>query len=125
MTDLKARLQREALEMGFDLCRICRPDSVGHVSKELAAYLDKGHHGQMGWLAERTHWRSDPSVLWPEARSVIMLGESYSPDHDPTAVLQQKDSLPLQQRKQTASFNQITEVQVLYEDGKISQRAAN
>ena len=40
----------------------------------------------MGWLAERTHWRGDPSALWPEARSVIVLGESYTPEHDPTAV---------------------------------------
>ncbi len=107
MTDLKARLQREALEMGFDLCRICRPDSVGHVSKELAAYLDKGHHGQMGWLAERTHWRSDPSVLWPEARSVIMLGESYSPDHDPTAVLQQKDRAAISVYAQNRDYHDI------------------
>ena len=72
--------------MGFDLARVCRPDAVPHVGADLAGFLDKGYHGQMGWLAERTHWRSDPSVLWPEARSVIMLGESYTPKHDPTAI---------------------------------------
>jgi epoxyqueuosine reductase len=45
----------------------------------------------MGWLAERTHWRSDPSALWPEAKSVIMLGESYTPKHDPRAVHEMAD----------------------------------
>jgi len=76
----------EAEAIGFDLCRICRPDAVPQVPEGLAGFLGKGYHGQMGWLAERTHWRGDPSALWPEARSVIVLGESYTPEHDPTAV---------------------------------------
>ena len=37
----------------------------------------------MGWLAERVHWRGDPAALWPEARSVIMLAESYTPERGP------------------------------------------
>lgn len=84
--DLKARIVAEAEAIGFDLCRICRPDAVPQVPEGLAGFLGKGYHGQMGWLAERTHWRGDPSALWPEARSVIVLGESYTPEHDPTAV---------------------------------------
>lgn len=85
-SDLKTRLVQEAQEIGFDLCRICRPDSVPQVPAGLAGFLEQGHHGQMNWLAERTHWRSNPAALWPEARSIIMLGESYTPDHDPTDV---------------------------------------
>lgn len=84
--DLKERLVAEAQAIGFDMARICRPDAVGHVAAGLAGFLEKEHHGTMNWLAERTHWRSDPSVLWPEARSVIVLGESYTPEHDPLAV---------------------------------------
>jgi epoxyqueuosine reductase QueG len=30
-------------------------------------------------MAERMHWRGDPTALWPEARSVIMLAEAYTP----------------------------------------------
>lgn len=84
--ELKARLVAYAAEIGFDLCRICRPDSVPQVPEGLAGFLEKGHHGQMGWLNERVHWRSDPAALWPQARSVIMLGESYTPDEDPRGV---------------------------------------
>ncbi len=72
--------------MGFDLCRICRPDSVGQVPKNLNGFLEREYHGQMDWLADRTHWRGNPAVLWPEAKSIIMLGESYTPMHDPTRV---------------------------------------
>ncbi len=41
----------------------------------------------MGWMADRTDWRGDPAKLWPEARSVIMLGISYAPDTDPLEAL--------------------------------------
>ncbi|PIL21851.1 4Fe-4S ferredoxin [Puniceibacterium antarcticum] len=78
---------QEALAAGFDLCRVCRPWDVPQVPGRLAAFLERGYHGQMSWLAERSHWRGAPQVLWPEARSVIMLGESYTPGHDPLEVL--------------------------------------
>ncbi|SHI38978.1 epoxyqueuosine reductase [Shimia gijangensis] len=105
--DLKSKLVAEAQEMGFDSCRICRPDAVGHVPEGLSAYLAKGHHGQMGWLAERTHWRGNPSVLWPEAKSVIMLGESYSPEHDPTAVLEMPDRAAISVYAQNKDYHEI------------------
>ncbi|QGY00471.1 tRNA epoxyqueuosine(34) reductase QueG [Roseovarius faecimaris] len=87
---LKQRLVARALEEGFELARVCRPWDVPQVPERLAAFLSQGYHGQMGWLAERTHWRGAPQVLWPEARSVIMLGESYTPEEDPLAVLEQR-----------------------------------
>ena len=41
----------------------------------------------MDWLAATEPHRADPRVLWPEVRSVIMLGMNYGPDTDPLAVL--------------------------------------
>ena len=84
---LKSRLVEQALGEGFVACRICRPWDVPLVAGRLQAFLDNGYHGQMGWMAERSHWRGDPSVLWPEARSVVMLAESYTPDRDPLNIL--------------------------------------
>ena len=89
--DLKARLIRQALDEGFVACRVCRPDAVPEVPARLDAFLEAGYHGQMGWMEERRSWRGDPSALWPEARSVIMLAESYAPEHDPLAVLDSPD----------------------------------
>ncbi len=90
-SELKDKLVARALDEGFVACRICRPDDVPEVPDRLAAYLRAGYHGQMGWLAERTHWRSDPAALWPEARSVIMLAESYTPQTDPMDVVGRPD----------------------------------
>ncbi|MCV2890707.1 tRNA epoxyqueuosine(34) reductase QueG [Ruegeria aquimaris] len=89
--ELKERLVARALEEGFVACRICRPGDVPEVPERLAAFVGAGYHGQMGWMAERMEWRGNPAALWPEARSVIMLAESYAPDADPMAVVGQPD----------------------------------
>jgi epoxyqueuosine reductase len=88
---LKERLVDQALAEGFVACRVCRPGDVPQVPERLAAYIEAGYHGQMGWLAERSHWRGDPAALWPEAKSVIMLAESYAPESNPLPALQRRD----------------------------------
>ena len=88
---LKQRLVTQARAEGFDACRLCRPWDVGHVPDRLAAFLARGYHGQMGWLEARSDWRGAPQRLWPEARTVIVLGESYTPEGDPLAGLGQTD----------------------------------
>jgi len=87
---LKARLAHFAREAGFAKMGICRPDAAPETAARLAAFVDAGYHGQMHWMAERMAWRGSPAALWPQARSVIMLAEAYTPSHDPLAVLEQR-----------------------------------
>lgn len=89
--DLKSRLHARALTEGFAACGITTPDAIPQAAGRLAAFLAGGQHGQMGWMAERSHWRGDPAALWPQARSVIMLAEAYTPDENPLPLLQQRD----------------------------------
>lgn len=89
--DLKERLSRQARAEGFAAMGICAPDAIPQAAPRLIQFLDQGHHGQMQWLAERTEWRGNPAALWPEARSVIMLAEPYTPESDPLAVLECPD----------------------------------
>ncbi len=88
---LKERLVARAQEEGFVKAGVCRPDAVHEAAGRLRAFLEDGRHGQMGWMAEREDWRGSAAALWPEARSVIMLAESYSPELDPMAGLAQRD----------------------------------
>jgi epoxyqueuosine reductase len=60
-------------------------------SARLTDFLAAGQHGDMGWLAARTDQRSQPTALWPEARSVIALGLSYAPECDPLETLGRPD----------------------------------
>ena len=84
---LKNRLIEQAKAEGFVACRICRPWDIPQVPERLRAFLGAGYHGQMGWMAERVEWRENPAALWPEAKSVIMLAESYTPDENPMDVV--------------------------------------
>lgn len=90
-TALKAQLIAQAQTVGFAQVGVTRPDAIPAAAARLQTFVAAGHHGQMGWMAERMAWRADPSALWPEAKSVIMLAEPYTPDHDPMAVLARPD----------------------------------
>lgn len=85
MQELKAALERQALAEGFAKMRVTRPDAIPEAMGRLRAFLAEGQHGQMDWMAERAHWRGDPAALWPEARAVVMLAETYTPEADPRA----------------------------------------
>ncbi|MGB5835951.1 MAG: tRNA epoxyqueuosine(34) reductase QueG [Albidovulum sp.] len=84
---LNARIVAKALEEGFSAVGFCAPDAIPDAAGRLEAFVAAGHHGQMGWMAERMGWRGDPAALWPEAKTVIMLAEVYTPEEDPLAVL--------------------------------------
>lgn len=88
---MKTKLKAEAEALGFCGFGVCRPDAVPEAADRLQAFLKAGHHGTMSWMEDRAAWRGSPSALWPEARSVVMLAEAYSPDSDPLELLKDKD----------------------------------
>ncbi len=89
--DLAARLKARAAEEGFAACGICAPDAIPQAAGRLERFVAAGWHGQMRWLAERMAWRGSPAALWPEARSVIMLADVYTPEDDPLRLLERRD----------------------------------
>lgn len=91
MKGLKHRVLERATAEGFSAARIVRPGTVTGAAEGLAGYLAAGHHGQMAWMEERKAWRGNPAALWPDARSVIMLAELYTPEVDPMAVVGRAD----------------------------------
>jgi len=46
----------------------------------------------MDWLAREAHRRSHPENLWPEAKSAVIVGQSYAPQDDSLALLEQRAS---------------------------------
>ena len=85
--DLKQQVAAWARAEGFAAVGFARPDSIGPAGARLDAFLADGRHGDMDWLAAQADRRRSPEVLWPQARSVIMLGMNYGPEADPLAVL--------------------------------------
>ncbi len=66
-----------------------RPDALGEAKRHLVDFIADGAHGDMHWM-ENAERRGDPRVLWPEVRSIIMLGVNYGPDEDPLAILAER-----------------------------------
>jgi epoxyqueuosine reductase len=84
---VKSALQAHAREFGFDTVRVTQPNAIGPAGDRLLAFLADGRHGTMGWLETHADRRRDPRHLWPEVRSVVMLGMSYAPANDPMDAL--------------------------------------
>ena len=106
-TGLKERVVAQALAEGFVAARVCRPDAVPEVPERLEAFVAAGYHGQMSWMAERMAWRGNPAALWPEARSVIMLAESYTPKQDPLTVLAHPEKAAISVYAQGRDYHDI------------------
>jgi epoxyqueuosine reductase len=88
---LKAAFARAARAHGFDAVGVTRPDSIPQAFAQLRRFLADGAHGDMHWMATTAGRRGDPRALWPQVRSVIMLGLNYDQGGDPLAILQRHD----------------------------------
>jgi epoxyqueuosine reductase len=88
---IKAALIDHARARGFDVVGVTRPAAVPEAKARLDRFLADGAHGDMVWMATTAARRASPSALWPDVRSVIMLGMNYGPDEDPLAILARKD----------------------------------
>jgi epoxyqueuosine reductase len=88
---LRDFIEREAKWLGFDAVAVASPDSIPLAPQRLAAFVEAGQHGSMRWIAETAARRGNPSALWPDVRSIVMLGMNYGPDSDPLAALANRD----------------------------------
>ena len=89
---LKSALEAQAKTEGFAAMGVTRPDAVPAAGARLRRFVADGRHGQMDWMEDRIDWRADPAALWPEAHSVVMLAEPYTPGFDPLELLEKKEA---------------------------------
>ncbi|MCP4315105.1 MAG: tRNA epoxyqueuosine(34) reductase QueG [Hyphomicrobiales bacterium] len=121
---LKAFLISEAHAAGFDVARVVAPDAIaGKASSGLDAYLKKGRHGTMQWLAETRERRSDPRTLWPEVGSILMLGMNYGPGHNPLDVLAHKDRAAISVYAQNRDYHDLIKGKLKGVAGRFAARA--
>jgi epoxyqueuosine reductase len=83
MPDIRAEIRAAALREGFDVVRFVAAESSPRAVADLHQFLDEDRHGTMEWMARNAAKRADPKALWPDARSIVVLGVNYGPDHDP------------------------------------------
>jgi epoxyqueuosine reductase len=88
---VSSALVAEAQRLGFVAVGIAPADAAPQAGARLRAWLADGCHGDMLWMESRAEERASPAGLWPEVRSVVMLGLPYTPPLDPGRNLQRGD----------------------------------
>src|SRR6202158_1696746 len=83
--EIREAIREEALAMGFDAVGFAEARLATAARADLGEFLARGYHGDMGWLADTAERRGDPQTLWPEARTIVVLGLNYAGDDDPLA----------------------------------------
>ena len=88
--NLKQLVLDEARAAGFDAARVTTPAALDPaIGARLADFLQEGRHGDMAWMAATAERRRHPLNMWPQARSIVMLGMNYAPATDPLEALTQ------------------------------------
>jgi epoxyqueuosine reductase len=76
MPDLKTQLIAKAHELGFADCRIAPARPAAH--RELyEQWVAEGKYGDMAWMARNMDRRTDPGLVQPGAKTVIVLAMNY------------------------------------------------
>ena len=70
---------------------IARPDAAPLAKARLEQFLAEGAHGDMDWMETSAERRGDPRALWPRGALRHHARLNYGPDHDPLAILEQRD----------------------------------
>ncbi len=89
--DLKTALAREASALGFDCVGVTDPDAIAQASKYFQRIPRRRRPWRHGLARRQPERRTDPRVLWPGVRSIIMLGVNYGPDENPLEILEKRD----------------------------------
>nr|WP_236899925.1 tRNA epoxyqueuosine(34) reductase QueG [Devosia sp. SL43] len=84
-------MRARAAALGFDSFGIAAADARPDLPEKLNAAIAAGWHGDMAWMAETAERRASPQGMWPEAKSVILLGINYGPETAPLAILGERD----------------------------------
>ncbi len=87
---IKDAIRARARELRLDAVGFAGPDihDAGH---RLGEFLGAGWQGDMDWLEAKRERRADPRTLWPEVRSIVMLGLNYGPARDPLRLLARRE----------------------------------
>jgi epoxyqueuosine reductase len=74
--EIKSALLAKARALGFDDCRVAPALPAAH-REVFEQWIAEGKHGDMAWMARNMERRTDPCVVLPGARSVIVLAMNY------------------------------------------------
>lgn len=70
-------LKNRTAALGFQAVGIVRAGSLDEERQGLKEWLRRGFHGEMPYMARHPEQRTDPRMVFPEARSVVVVALNY------------------------------------------------
>ncbi|MGH6735500.1 MAG: tRNA epoxyqueuosine(34) reductase QueG [Methyloceanibacter sp.] len=120
---LKSQIAEEAGRLGFDAVRFTSADAVDGAGAALDQFLADGRQGDMAWLADTADRRKAPRALWPDARSVVVLGLNYGRGGDPLAILDEKSRGAISIYAQGADYHDVLKAKLKALAGRVQALA--
>jgi epoxyqueuosine reductase len=78
---LSEKIKQKALEIGFHKIGIVSADTLTYEGEHLLKWLRLGYHAEMKWMEREPEKRANPKLLFPEAKSVIVVALNYFTSH--------------------------------------------
>ena len=76
------QIKQKALEIGFHKVGIVRAEKLHEESGHFKDWLEKKYHGEMKWLEREPEKRTDPELLFPGAKSIVVVALNYFTAHE-------------------------------------------
>jgi len=77
MSTISEEIKSKAFELGFHKVGIAAAEPLTREHSHLSDWLGKGFHANMAWMEREPEKRSDPRLLLPEARSIVVVALNY------------------------------------------------
>lgn len=100
-------LRQQALALGFDAVRIARADGQWSAGDRLHEFVAEGRHGDMGWIEETEERRKHPTAMWTHAKSAVVVGLNYGPQHDPLPAIERREFATISVYAQNADYHDL------------------
>jgi len=76
------QIKQKAFEIGFHKVGIVRAEPLREEGERLKEWLANNYHGAMAWLEREPEKRADPNLLFPGAKSIVVVALNYYTPHE-------------------------------------------
>jgi epoxyqueuosine reductase len=73
-------IKQAALKLGFEKVGIVPAVPLVEEGRRLKQWIESNYHGNMSWMERNPEMRADPRILFPGARSVVVVALNYYTD---------------------------------------------
>lgn len=82
LESLTEQIKSKAIEIGFSKVGIARAETLTSEAARFDEWLAKDFHAEMRWLEREPEKRKSPAMIFPDAKSVVVVALNYFTQHE-------------------------------------------